>query len=91
MKMMYRFMTLNNNTEITHSEMRLDGSVRVCIETPVLLGFKSAECLLPQYEWKNISGMSENEIEYYDAYLHSLAHVILELAQSGGFDHAADF
>ena len=88
---MYRFMTLNDNTEITHSEMQADGSVRVYIETPVMLGFKSAECVLPQYEWKNVDGFSSDEIQYYDDFLHSLAHVIMELSQVGGFDHAANF
>lgn len=33
-KMMYPFMTLNDDTEITHSEMRADGRVKVYIETP---------------------------------------------------------
>ena len=28
--MMYPFMTLNDDTEITHSEMRADGRVKVC-------------------------------------------------------------
>ena len=31
---MYPFMTLNDDTEITHSEMREDGRVKVYIETP---------------------------------------------------------
>ena len=32
--MMYPFMTLNDDTEITHSEMKEDGRVKVYIETP---------------------------------------------------------
>ena len=32
--MMYPFMTLNDDTEITHSEMYPDGTVKVYIETP---------------------------------------------------------
>ena len=32
--MMYPYMTLPDDTEITHSEMREDGSVEVYIETP---------------------------------------------------------
>ena len=32
--MMYPFMTLNDETEITHSEMKSDGKVKVHIETP---------------------------------------------------------
>ena len=32
--MLYPFMTLNDNTEIVHSEMKPDGRVKVYIETP---------------------------------------------------------
>lgn len=32
--MMYPFMTLNDNTEIVHSEMKPDERVKVYIETP---------------------------------------------------------
>ena len=51
--MMYPFMTLSNDTEITHSEMKPDGSVKVYIETPDETGgFHSATCWLPEYRWK---------------------------------------
>ena len=42
--MLYPFMTLNDNTEIVHSELlNMDGKekVRVCIEKPVYGGFNS--------------------------------------------------
>ena len=43
--MMYPFMTLNDDTEITHSEMRADGRVKVYIETPDEKdGFHNAIC-----------------------------------------------
>ena len=32
--MVYPFMTLNDETEIVHSEMQEDGRVKVTIETP---------------------------------------------------------
>lgn len=32
--MVYPYMTLNDDTEITHSEMMADGRVKVYIETP---------------------------------------------------------
>ena len=42
--MMYPFMTLPDNTEIVHSEMK-EGKVKVYIETPdEKLGFKHATC-----------------------------------------------
>ena len=55
--MMYPFMTLNDDTEITHSEMKPDGKVKVYIETPDNFGgFHSATCWLPEYKWENIEG-----------------------------------
>ena len=54
--MMYPFMTLNDDTEITHSEMRADGRVKVYIETPDEKdGFHNAICYLPDYKWENIN------------------------------------
>lgn len=48
--MMYPFMTLNDDTEITHSEMKSDGRVKVYIETPDLKdGFHHAACYLPDF------------------------------------------
>ena len=38
--MMYKFMEMPDSTEITHSEMRENGSVKVCVERPVEGGFK---------------------------------------------------
>ena len=62
--MMYPFMTLNDDTEIVHSEMK-DGIVKVYIETPdEKLGFKSATCYLPEKKWENIYGYTEAEFEY---------------------------
>ena len=58
--MMYPFMTLNDDTEITHSEMKPDGRVKVYIETPDEKdGFHNATCYLPDYTWEKISGYSD--------------------------------
>lgn len=51
--MLYPFMTLNDNTEIVHSEsLQKDGKeqVEVRIEKPVYGGFHSASCWLPDYK-----------------------------------------
>ena len=43
--MMYPFMTLNDETEIVHSEMKENGTVKVYIERPdEQYGFKHATC-----------------------------------------------
>lgn len=57
--MMYPYMTLNDNTEITHSEMKDDGSVKVYIEPPDQYGgFHSAVCWLPQHRWEEVISFS---------------------------------
>ncbi len=93
--MLYPFMTLNDNTEIVHSEI-LDGNrVKICIEKPVYGGFHSAVCYLPDYTWKEINGFSKEEIDGFQELIESVAHVIYELASDGGIeggmDHAAGF
>ena len=65
--MMYPYMTLNDDTEITHSEMKPDGRVKVYIETPVENGFHNATCYLPDYIWEDITGYSEAEEERKEA------------------------
>ena len=55
--MMYPFMTLDDNTEIVHSEMQPDHRVKVYIEKPDEKDcFHSAVCYLPDYTWEAVSG-----------------------------------
>lgn len=83
--MMYPFMTLNDDTEITHSERLKDGSVKVYIETPDDSdGFHNAVCWLPEYRWENINGYSDEEMAFFRQLLKNNAHLILEFAQEGG-------
>ena len=90
--MMYPYMTLNDDTEITHSEMTEDGSVKVYIETPDENdGFHNATCWLPEYRWENIFGYSEEELEYYKKLVRNNAHLIIEFSQEGGFSNASNF
>ena len=89
--MMYPFMTLSDNTEIVHSELLPDEKVKVYIEKPIYNGFKSAECYIPGYEWKNVDGFTKAELKYYDELIHSVSHVILELSEEGGIENAANF
>lgn len=88
--MMYPFLQLDDLTEIVHSEMKEDGRVKVYIEKPVDGGFQSASCFLPEYEWKNIDGFSEDEIAKYQEIIESVAHLIIRFSQKGGFENAAN-
>lgn len=89
---MYPYVTLNDDTEITHSEMLSDGRVKVYIETPDLKdGFHSAICYLPDYKWEDITGYSDEEMEYFKQFVRDNAHLIIEFAQEGGILNASNF
>ena len=90
--MMYPILTLDDKTEIVHSEMLADGRVKVYVEKPDEKdGFHHAICYLPAYEWTDINGFSDAEIANYQKILVSTAHLIIEFAKEGGFDNAAGF
>ena len=90
--MMYPFLTLNDDTEITHSEMKPDGQVKLYIETPDTVdGFHHAVCYLPGYTWTEINGYSETEMNYFKQLIRDNAHLILEFAQEGGILNASNF
>ena len=89
--MMYPFIKLEDDTEIVHSELLENEQVKVYIEKPVLGGFHSAICFLPEYRWAEINGFRDKDIDNYHEILESTAHLIIRFAQDGGFDNAANF
>ncbi len=75
--MMYPFMTLDDGTEIVHSETLPDGQVKVYVEKPDEKDcFHYATCYLPGYKWENIKGFSEEEMKRYQDVVESTAHLI---------------
>ena len=75
--MMYPFMTLDDGSEIVHSEMKDDGRVKVYIEKPDARDcFHHAACWLPEYKWEGIEGFTSEEIARYDDVIRSTAHLI---------------
>lgn len=81
--MMYPFMTLDDNTEIVHSEMKEDGRVKVYLERPDATdGFHHATCWLPGYTWENVFGFSNKDIEQFQRIICSqiqrLDHVLTQ-------------
>ncbi len=88
--MMYPYLTLDDETEIGHSEMFSDSTVKVYIEKPDEKdGFHYASCILPEYRWQDISGFTDDEIKRYQTIIENNAHLIIELSQNGGFDNAS--
>lgn len=89
--MMYPFMTLGDETEIVHSEIKEGGQVKVYIETPDEKdGFHHATCWLPDYKWEDVAGYSPAEIVKYQKLVEANAHLILEFASEGGFLNASN-
>ena len=88
--MMYPFLTLDDGTEIVHSETLKNGRVKVYIEKPDEKDcFHHATCYLPDYQWEDIYGFSDEEMKRYKDIVESTAHLILRFAQEGGVEYAA--
>lgn len=89
--MMYPFLTLDDQTEIVHSEMLPDHQVRVYVEKPDSKDcFHHATCYLPSYQWSDVFGFTAEEMKRYQEIIESTAHLILEFSKEGGFAHAAN-
>lgn len=88
MAMMYRYMTLDDGAEVTHSQIiEKDGvdTVLVHFERPTKGGFDSARCELPSYSWTPWEGhFSDGEISFFTTYLRNNAHLIYRYAANGG-------
>lgn len=79
--MIYPFLALEDETEIVHSHVLPDGTVKVYMERPDEKdGFHHATCYLPDYQWEDIFGYSEKEIAYFQEIIQSNAHLILKAA-----------
>lgn len=90
--MVYSFMTLDDNTEIVHSEQLENGSVKVYIEKPDEKDcFHHLTCYLPQYKLEDVFGFTDNEVEKYMEIIKSTAHLIMEFAKGKGFENASGF
>ena len=92
--MMYPYMTLNDNTEIVHSDIYYENDVeivKVYFEKAVYDGFHNATCYLPDYTWEDIVGFSDEEMAYYKEFVENNAHLIIGFAKEGGFANASNF
>ena len=64
---MYPFMTLDDGTEIVHSEMKESGQVK---ERPDAKdGFHHATCWLPGYVWEDVFGFSAEDMAQFQKIL----------------------
>ena len=87
--MMYPYMELADGTEIVHSHLiEADGRKKVIVnfERPTDDGFDSARCELPDYNWTEKCGYTDDEIAMFERLLHSNAHLLFKYAANGGQD-----
>lgn len=85
--MMYPYLTLDDNTDITHSHLiERDNKtfVEVHFERAIPHGFQSARCILPDYTWKFNEGFSEQDIRFFEELLINNAHLFFRFASQGG-------
>ena len=71
--MMWNYVQFPDETQIAYSDVREDGTVRIGIKRPRDWGFDSARCIMPAYQWSDIDGFSDQEIEEFDTFLRNNA------------------
>lgn len=85
--MMYEYITLDDNTLITHSQL-LDRNghqeVEVHFEKPIDGGFCSARFVLPSYQLLFNDGYTAKELAFFVEFLHHNAEVLFDFASEGG-------
>lgn len=84
--MMYPYITLSDETEITHSHIIEENDVQhveVHFERPVEEGFYTARCILSSYTWIKIEGFTDKEIENFNEFLMHNAHLLYKYASIG--------
>ena len=79
--MFYEYVELSDGTQIAYSNVLEDDTVEVSVERPVELGFDSARCSIPAFEWVGVEGFSDEEMAVLDAFVHRNAPLILRLAR----------
>lgn len=79
--MFYNYAELEDGMQLAFSNVLDGGKVQVSIERPVELGFDSAMCTLPSFEWTAIEGFDESDMTRLDSFIHNNAQLILRFAR----------
>lgn len=82
----YGFITLDDGTQLSHSEMLADHRVKVYLRRDKL---HHALFLLPEQTWADAMGFSEEDLLRYQKLIRKMTPLILEFSQKGGFRGAS--
>lgn len=89
--MMYPYIILADETEITHSHIIEENNIQqveVHFERPTEDGFDVARCVLPSYTWIKVEGFTDEEIQKFNEILRHNAHLLYKYASTGGIQIA---
>jgi len=86
-------MTLNDNTEITYSDLKKDSGseyITIYFETPddSAYGFKSCECNYPVGKFDNIIGYTDEDLNVLQLHLDKLGDTALLFAKEDFYAYA---
>ena len=79
--MMYNYIKLAYDTQITHSNILEDQTVQVSVERPIDDGFCSATCFLPRCQWQSIEGFTAADLDSFTEIVRNNAPFIYRLAR----------
>lgn len=82
--MMWEYVRLEDDTQVSYSEVREDNTVKVVVERPRDWGFDTAECILPAFNWVSHEGFSEADLQELDDFVRNNVPLILRFAYEGG-------
>lgn len=85
---MFEYLRLADDTQISYSAVREDGTVLVCVERPVELGFDTAWFVLPSRKVLKSEGFSAEQLAQLSDFLGNNAPLIMEFAWEGGHVYA---
>lgn len=86
--MFYNYAELEDGTQLAFSNVLDSGEVQVSIERPVELGFDSAMRTLPAFEWSEIEGFDDVDIDRPGSFVHNNTQLILRLAREMSGEYA---
>lgn len=67
--MFYNYVELEDGTQVAYSNVLDNGTVEVSVERPVELGFDSARCSSPTFEWADIEGFNDEDMAYLNTFV----------------------
>lgn len=86
--MFYPYCTIKDSIEVVHTPL-IENKTMVHFEEPdAIVGFKILDCIIPGYQISNITGFSQEEINFLVQFCRNNAHLLLEYASKGGIANA---